>query len=247
MTIDIVFDHAEFVVIYKPAGIAVQNQAEQSGILPHICQQLGLKKLWLVHRLDKVTSGLLILAKNSSAAAEFGQLFANRLIEKYYLALSNQKPKKKQGTIVGNMKKVRDGKWMLTKDTSKPAITQFLSCSLVPGTRLFLLKPHTGKTHQIRVALKSLGSPIVGDLLYGKKDSQSEESAERTYLHAYALKFSFRGEGISLVCQPSVGELFTLPAFKEVVADYLQPWTISWPTLPSRLIQQPIEEPEIEL
>lgn len=247
MTIDIVFDHAEFVVINKPAGIAVQNQVEQSGILPHICQQLGLEKLWLVHRLDKITSGLLILAKTSNAAAEFGQLFANRQIEKYYLALSKQKPKKKQGTIVGNMKKVRDGKWMLTKETSKPAITQFFSNSLVPGTRLFLLKPHSGKTHQIRVAMKSLGSPIVGDLLYGKKDPQGEEGAERTYLHAFALKFNFRSEGISLVCQPSIGELFTLPVFKEAVASYLQPWEIAWPTLPARLIQQPSEEPEIEL
>ncbi|MFT5677365.1 MAG: tRNA pseudouridine32 synthase/23S rRNA pseudouridine746 synthase, partial [Paraglaciecola sp.] len=159
MTIDIVFDHPEFVVIDKPAGISVQNEAEQSGILPLICQQLGLDKLWLVHRLDKITSGLLILAKNSNAAAEFGRIFANRQIEKYYLALSKQKPKKKQGTVVGNMKKVRDGKWMLTQDASSPAITQFLSCSLLPGIRLFLLKPYTGKTHQIRVALKSLGSP----------------------------------------------------------------------------------------
>jgi tRNA pseudouridine32 synthase/23S rRNA pseudouridine746 synthase len=245
MTIDIVFDHPEFVVIDKPAGISVQNEAEQSGILPLICQQLGLDKLWLVHRLDKITSGLLILAKNSNAAAEFGRIFANRQIEKYYLALSKQKPKKKQGTVVGNMKKVRDGKWMLTQDVSSPAITQFLSCSLLPGIRLFLLKPYTGKTHQIRVALKSLGSPIIGDLLYGRKTLHSEEVTDRTYLHAYALRFCFQGEDVCLVCRPSVGELFIHSSFDETAAKYLQPWKLDWPKLPSRLYsKQPIQVPE---
>jgi tRNA pseudouridine32 synthase/23S rRNA pseudouridine746 synthase len=245
VTIDIVFDHAEFVVIDKPAGISVQNETEQSGILPLLCQQLGADKLWLVHRLDKITSGLLILAKNSNAATEFGRIFANRQIEKYYLALSQQKPKKKQGTVMGNMKKVRDGKWMLTQDTSNPAITQFLSCSLLPGIRLFLLKPYTGKTHQIRVALKSLGSPIIGDLQYGRKTSSDKETVVRTYLHAYALKFCFQGEDICLLCRPSVGELFTLSSFADAIVDYLEPWKLNWPKLPSRLIsKQPIEELE---
>jgi tRNA pseudouridine32 synthase/23S rRNA pseudouridine746 synthase len=235
VTVDILFDHPEFVVIDKPIGISVQNETEQSGILPLVCEQLELEKLWLVHRLDKITSGLLILAKNSSAAAEFGRIFENRQIEKYYLALSKQKPKKKQGTVIGNMKKVRDGKWMLTQETSSPAITQFFSCSLLPGTRLFLLRPYTGKTHQIRVALKSLGSPIIGDLLYARNTSPSEQTADRTYLHAYALKFCFRGEDICLHCRPSLGELFTLSFFDDVVTNYLQPWKLNWPKLPFRL------------
>ena len=104
--IDILFDHPDFVVVNKPSNISVQNEFHQSGLLPILCQQLKVEKLWLVHRLDKVTSGILILAKHSQAAAVFGQLFEQKQIEKYYLAISAKKPKKKQGTVKGGMKKV---------------------------------------------------------------------------------------------------------------------------------------------
>ncbi|AGH45684.1 pseudouridine synthase Rlu family protein [Paraglaciecola psychrophila 170] len=104
-SIEVLFDHPDFVVINKPNNIAVQNESHQSGILPILCQQLQVEKLWLVHRLDKVTSGILILAKHSQAAAIFGQLFEEKQIEKYYLAISSKKPKKKQGAIKGGMKK----------------------------------------------------------------------------------------------------------------------------------------------
>lgn len=230
--IDIVFNHPDFVVVNKPPGISVQNEAQQSGIIPIICSQLDLDKLWLVHRLDKVTSGLLILAKNSVAAGVFGSIFESRKIEKFYLALSAQKPKKKQGTIAGNMTKVRDGKWMLSKQTDSAAVSQFFSASLLPGIRLFLIKPHTGKTHQIRVALKSLGSPILGDNLYGGGGS------ERTYLHAFALRFSFKDESIELICPPTIGELFAHDAFAQRLPEYQQPWAWNWPKLPKGLVNQ---------
>ena len=230
--IDIVFEHPDFVVVNKPPGISVQNEAQQQGIIPIICKQLGFDKLWLVHRLDKVTSGLLILAKGSEAAAVFGGIFESRKIEKFYLALSAQKPKRKQGTIAGNMIKVRDGKWMLNKLTDSAAVSQFFSASLLPGIRLFLIKPHTGKTHQIRVALKSLSSPILGDKLYGGADS------ERTYLHAYALKFSYMDESIELVCPPTIGEFFVHSSFLKHLPEYQQPWTLNWPKLPTGIVNQ---------
>ncbi|MFT4994431.1 MAG: tRNA pseudouridine32 synthase/23S rRNA pseudouridine746 synthase [Paraglaciecola sp.] len=238
-TLDIVFDHPDFIVVNKPPGISVQNEAQQRGILPIICSQLGLDKLWLVHRLDKVTSGLLILAKNAEAAAVFGAIFESRKIEKFYLALSAQKPKKKQGTIAGNMKKVRDGKWMLSKQTDSAAVSQFFSTSVLPGVRLFLIKPHTGKTHQIRVALKSLGSPILGDILYGGGGSQ------RTYLHAYALRFLFKGEPIELLCPPTIGELFTHEALSQRLPEYHQPWAWNWPQLPKGIVNQKVLTPGV--
>ena len=135
------FDHPDFVVVNKPSNISVQNEFHQSGLLPILCQQLKVEKLWLVHRLDKVTSGILILAKHSQAAAVFGQLFEQKQIEKYYLAISAKKPKKKQGTVKGGMKKVRDGKWMLESSDTAVAISQFFSFSIYPGIRLFLVKP----------------------------------------------------------------------------------------------------------
>ena len=222
-SIDILFDHPDFVVVNKPIDISVQNEANQSGILPLLCQQLKLEQLWLVHRLDKVTSGILILAKHPQAAAIFGQLFEQKKIEKYYLAISKQKPKKKQGTIKGGMKKVRNGQWMLDNTDTKVAHTQFFSFSIFPGVRLFLVKPLTGKTHQIRVALKSLGSPILGDSVY------KAEKSDRVYLHAYCIRFKYKGQPITVCCQTTVGELFINKEFENTVKDLATPWLLPWP------------------
>jgi tRNA pseudouridine32 synthase / 23S rRNA pseudouridine746 synthase len=223
--IKIVFEHADFIIVDKPIGISVQDEASASGILPLLCQQTGLAKLYLVHRLDKVTSGLLILAKTQAAAAEFGKLFASRKIEKYYLALGSKKPKHKQGSIIGDMKKIRDGKWILTQEKSNPAITQFFSIGMGDGHRLFLLKPYSGKTHQLRVAMKSLGSPILGDTTYTAPDS------DRTYLHAFALRFNYQQHYIELVLPPSQGEHFSSAGFAQLLTTYMNPWTQAWPKL----------------
>jgi tRNA pseudouridine32 synthase/23S rRNA pseudouridine746 synthase len=203
----------------------VQNESHQSGILPILCQQLKVEQLWLVHRLDKITSGILILAKHSQAAAVFGHLFEQKQIEKYYLAISAKKPKKKQGTVKGGMKKVRDGKWMLDSSNTAAAISQFFSFSISPGLRLFLVKPLTGKTHQIRVALKSIGSPILGDDLY------KGESADRTYLHAYCIRFSYQQQPFCIICPPDKGEMFLSDNTKQQIANLTTPWTLAWPNI----------------
>ncbi len=221
--IEIVFEHQDFIVINKPPFIAVQNEVEQPGILPQLCAQLGVTKLWLVHRLDKVTSGLLILGKSERAAAEFGQMFAAHLVQKYYLAISSKKPKKKQGTVSGGMKKVRDGLWILNNSQVQRATTQFFSYGISPGLRLFVLKPLTGKTHQIRVTMKSLGSAILGDELY------KGDKAERTYLHAFALKFSYQQQNIELVCPPNVGTEFIAATTQAALAKLTTPWDLAWP------------------
>lgn len=223
-TIDIIFDHPDFIVINKPMGISVQNELDADGILPLITAQQSVAKYWLAHRLDKVTSGLLILAKHAEAASTLGKLFEARQIEKYYVALGTAKPKKKQGMVHGAMKKIRDGKWALNKDGAAVATTQFFSKSVSPGIRLYLLKPLTGKTHQLRVMMKSLGSPILGDSLYKGMEQ------DRTYLHAYCLRFTYQEQEISLCCPPNMGELFLAPSFQIALQDYVQPWLQNWPT-----------------
>jgi tRNA pseudouridine32 synthase/23S rRNA pseudouridine746 synthase len=224
-SIDVLFDHPDFIIVDKPSSISVQNESHQSGILPLLCQQLNVEKLWLVHRLDKITSGILILAKHSQAAAEFGQLFEQKKIEKYYLAISAKKPKKKQGAVKGGMKKVRDGKWMLDSSNTAVAISQFFSFSISSGLRLFLIKPLTGKTHQIRVALKSIGSPILGDDLY------KGESSDRTYLHAYCIRFSYQQQPFCIICPPNKGDLFISDDTKQQVANLTTPWALTWPSI----------------
>lgn len=202
MKLDIIYQTDDFIIIYKPCGLSVHKDQSEIGLTTLLAEQLGIPQVWLVHRLDKVTSGLLILALNAESTAEFFRLFSEHHIQKTYLALSNQKPKKKQGLIVGDMQKSRNGAWKLCQSKENPAITRFESVSCEPNLRLFILKPQTGKTHQLRVAMKSLGSPILGDLLYGK----NTENIDRTYLHAARLQFEFKGQSFDVFSPPKEGE-----------------------------------------
>ncbi|WP_178410563.1 TIGR01621 family pseudouridine synthase [uncultured Haemophilus sp.] len=202
MKLEIVYQTDDFIIIYKPCGLSVHKDQSEIGLTTLLAEQLDVPQVWLVHRLDKVTSGLLILALNAESAAEFFRLFSEHHVQKTYLALSNQKPKKKQGLIIGDMQKVRNGAWKLCQSKENPAITRFESVSCEPNLRLFILKPQTGKTHQLRVAMKSLGSPILGDALYGKKT----ENIDRTYLHAARLQFEFKGQTFDVFTLPKEGE-----------------------------------------
>lgn len=199
-TLNICFEHPDFVVINKPAGISVHKDEQAVGFTEQIAKQLGLEKVWLVHRLDKITSGLLILAKNKATAVAFYQLFKSHQVQKTYWALSDKKPKKKQGKIVGDMEKSRNGSWKLCHSKENPAITQFHSQAIAPNLRWFVLQPKTGKTHQLRVAMKSLGSAILGDSRYAGSPS------DRVYLHAYQLEFTYQGEAFCLQALPTSGQ-----------------------------------------
>ncbi|HEX5710447.1 MAG TPA: RNA pseudouridine synthase, partial [Sulfuricurvum sp.] len=105
-----------------------------------------------------------------------------------------------------------------------PAITQFISCALRTHERFFLIKPHTGKTHQIRVALKSLGSPIAGDERYAQADEAHKE--ERGYLHAYALRFFLNEEEFRFISPPHEGERFASSECKAQLDVWSQPWEL---------------------
>ena len=222
MKLDIIYQTDDFIIIYKPCGLSVHKDQSEIGLTTLLAEQLGIPQVWLVHRLDKVTSGLLILALNAESTAEFFRLFSEHHIQKTYLALSNQKPKKKQGLIVGDMQKSRNGAWKLCQSKENPAITRFESVSCEPNLRLFILKPQTGKTHQLRVAMKSLGSPILGDTLYGK----NTENIDRTYLHAARLQFEFKGQSFDVFSPPKEGEwwyrqgvMSQIQKFSSVLAD----------------------------
>jgi tRNA pseudouridine32 synthase/23S rRNA pseudouridine746 synthase len=218
---NLIFENENFVLLDKPAGLNFHSE-EQPGLVVRAQQQLNLAELYPVHRLDKMTSGLVLLAKTLTAAQAFQTLFEQRQIEKYYLAISTHKPKKKQGWIKGDMQPSRRGSWRLTTTMENPAITQFISASLAPNERVFLVKPHTGKTHQIRVALKSLGAPIAGDQRYQALEQAEQEA--RGYLHAYALRFELFGEHFAFVCPPNEGRRFVTEAFRLQCAAWNEPW-----------------------
>ncbi|MCF7529921.1 TIGR01621 family pseudouridine synthase [Neisseria lisongii] len=185
---EILLRHKDFVAINKPAGVAVHQEEGAVNLSQTLAQQLGVPQVWLLHRLDKPTSGVLLFALNREAAGELAAQFADKTMRKTYWALGDAKPLKKQGWVKGSMVKSRRSTWRLARSGGNQAVTYFNSFSLAPKLRLFVLQPHTGKTHQLRVALKSLGSPIIGDTLYGGTP------AARMFLHARELAFSHQGE-----------------------------------------------------
>lgn len=216
----IIFKNDLFIIAHKSAGVNFHSE-EEAGFVVQVSQHLGIP-LFPVHRLDKMTSGLVILAKDSETAAKFGKMFEKREIEKYYLAISMRKPKKKMGWVKGDMASARRGDYKLLTTMENPAITQFVSCALRTHERFFLIKPHTGKTHQIRVALKSLGSPIAGDERYAQADVARQE--ERGYLHAYALRFRLNDEAFEFVSPPDEGERFVSAECKAQLERWSHPW-----------------------
>jgi tRNA pseudouridine32 synthase/23S rRNA pseudouridine746 synthase len=222
---DLVASDPRFFVIDKHSGCSFHHQGDEPGLVESVRQQCGA--VWPVHRLDRMTSGLMLLARSPEVARQLSERLAAHQIDKLYLALSDQKPSKKQGLVQGDMQKGRGGAWRLCPTRVQPAITQFQSTSLAPGLRLFFLKPLSGKTHQLRVALKSLGAPIIGDPLY---HATVAPPPDRGYLHAWSLRFELDGEQLAFLAPPRHGELFISPTFQSLIAlPQWQPPALQWP------------------
>lgn len=223
---EVVDEQADFIIVSKSADVNFHDEGQLGeGLFSQIKSRLNVDELYPVHRLDKMTSGLLIVAKTKGAANEFQNLFSTHQIQKYYLALSDNKPTKKQGLIKGDMAKSRRGMWKLLRTNNTPAITQFFSYAIKPGIRAFIVKPHSGKTHQIRVALASIKASIIGDPLYSKSTS------DRGYLHAYAIQFSYQGKGFNYCLPPRTGQLFNDEEFNQWLASYKAPEQLKWPVV----------------
>lgn len=209
-----ILDHQdEFLIINKAPGVAVQGDPNAPSVLEYVRRDLQLAQLFPVHRLDMGTSGLVVAAKTQVANRVLSQAFQAHQVTKCYLAISAKKPQKKQGWVIGDMEKSRGGSYRLCRAKENPARTAFHSYPLENGQRLFVLRPFTGKTHQLRVALKSLGAPILGDERYGGA------LADRMYLHAWRLELEFGGRLFSYIAPPSPGELFGSPALQAVLQD----------------------------
>jgi tRNA pseudouridine32 synthase/23S rRNA pseudouridine746 synthase len=225
----VIDETADFVVVYKQPGVSFHCEDGEQGLFQSVKVTEDFAELYPVHRLDKMTSGLLLMAKTAAANKALSAEFAARQVQKYYLAISAKKPKKKQGLVKGDMEKARRGAWKLTSSTINPALTQFTSTALAEGRRLFLVKPHTGKTHQIRVALKSLGAPILGDDLYG--NSEKNRDADRAYLHAYALAFRLHEQEYLYTVMPREGRWFTDTSFLTAMDRFQDPVALQWPDI----------------
>jgi len=224
----IIEDHKDFLLISKHSDVGFHKEGESTGLVDMVRSDNGLKELYALHRLDKITSGLLLFAKSRDSARKLAAQFRKKIIRKYYLAVSDRKPKKKQGLVQGDMAKARRGSWRLLRTSEDPAITQFFSTSMGNKLQLFMLRPYTGKTHQVRVAMKSIGSPVLGDPLYHKKE---DAAPDRAYLHSYAISFTLYGRVYRFAHKPDSGRYFLDAAFLDAVKQYENPWELPWPKL----------------
>lgn len=214
MNISIVYEDDNLLVINKPSGLithpknADDNQDSVTGWLvekyPEI-KTVGEDPLrpGLVHRLDKDTSGLLIIAKTQDSFLYLKNLFQDRKIKKFYLALVHGKPKEPKGIIDAPMGRIGmkrttqlHGKKKLKDE--KTAVTEYSTLKNFRNFTLLEVSPHTGRTHQIRVHLKSIGTPVAGDPLYGHKNQNGPKEPSRLFLHAYKLQF-ISPDGKSLI------------------------------------------------
>lgn len=223
----LVAENDHFVVVNKHAGINFHSEDGEFGVVVAV-EKFLKQKLFSVHRLDKMTSGLLLLAKSSHVANGLSELFKTQQIQKYYLAISDKKPKKSQGLIKGGMEKSRRSMWKLTRGQDNLAITQFFSYSLGDGKRLFVVKPKTGKTHQIRVALKSVGSAIIGDPIYAAEEAYRYD---RGYLHAYQIQFTYAEHVFNFIDLPDTGTEFLSEVCQTKLSTLTDCSLLKWPKI----------------
>jgi len=202
--LDVLFENEDLLVVNKPAGMVVHPAAgHASGTLvnavlgydPDMEGIGGEERPGLVHRLDKETSGLILLAKNERAHRWLQDQFRLRKVEKTYLALVDGKPPTPTGRVeayIGRDPSHRKKMAIVSESRGREAISEYKTIESFPRHTLLEFHPLTGRTHQIRLHCEFLGCPIVGDQIYGKK--KSTINIHRHFLHAYRLKIVLPGE-----------------------------------------------------
>ncbi|MFC1482994.1 RluA family pseudouridine synthase [Candidatus Margulisiibacteriota bacterium] len=197
--LDIVYEDKYIAAINKPAGLVVHPAAgNRTGTLVNalmyhfkkLSNKYSKERLGIIHRLDKDTSGIVLIAKTNQAHAEMSKLFKERKVKKTYYALVKGNVKNDEGTIdkpIGrdprNRKKMKA--ITNTKYKSRTAITNYKVVKRYNSATLLKINPITGRTHQIRVHLAYIGHPIIGDLIYNPKTSN-----KGLHLHAKSISFT---------------------------------------------------------
>jgi len=199
----ILFENDDCLVINKPSGLLVHaseawNYAPDTTLVDWLSQHApgvllvgdSPERPGIVHRLDKETSGVMVIAKTQPAFEYFKKLFQERAIKKTYLAIVFGVPKEKKGVINAAIS-IKDGTTRRTVFKGKmkrEAVTDYELAEAFGGFSLIRAFPHTGRTHQIRVHLASIGHPITGDTFYGRARAKQPEWAPRVMLHAFSLE-----------------------------------------------------------
>jgi 23S rRNA pseudouridine1911/1915/1917 synthase len=221
--LDIVYEDSDLAVINKPAGMMVhagagatddaRNRGTLVNALLHHFGNLsnvgGELRPGIVHRLDKDTSGLIVVAKNDETHRRLAEKFARREMKKTYIALVHGWLKQDRGTVSASISRdaIRRTRMTTRRSGGREAVTHYEMERRVDSKlgkfSLLRIRIDTGRTHQIRVHLSSLGHPVVGDALYGAPRVLQGPALDRNFLHAQSLEFAHprTGEKLSLSCQ----------------------------------------------
>ncbi|MBK8135128.1 MAG: RluA family pseudouridine synthase [Chloroflexi bacterium] len=204
MSLEVLYEDAQLAVLNKPAGLVVHPGAGiDSGTLangllaryPELAGMKGQRRQGIVHRLDKYTSGVLVIARTETALNGLMQQFQSRTVEKRYIALLEAAPSPALGRI--DQPIARDPSErikMAVIRTGRPSVTEYQTLEVYPnGMALVSIRLLTGRTHQIRVHFAHLGCPVVGDTTYGLRKQRVKLG--RTFLHAAVLAFDHPGSG----------------------------------------------------
>jgi len=212
--INIAYENDDFLAINKPANLSVHNDINLNQDRTLVDLLIGNKiklssigapiRPGIVHRLDKDTSGIVLIAKNDKAHVELSSLFSDKKITKTYLCLVQNVPKTQKGTINSPIKRHHEERTKMTISSqfdAKPAVTHFeiLQNYKFLDTYYSLLKVNieTGRTHQIRVHMQAIDHPIVADQKYGNQKTNQDFKKiglNRQFLHAASLEFEFKKE-----------------------------------------------------
>jgi 23S rRNA pseudouridine955/2504/2580 synthase len=212
----VLYEDEEVLVLNKPAGLAVQGGTKT---VKHIDRLLsawgeGMERPRLTHRLDRDTSGVLVLGRSPAAAARLSGAFAKRRVEKIYWAVVAGEPRPAQGTIEMPLLKSGVGDRELVRPAdpkelgAEAAETDYLTISRAGSRATWLaLRPHTGRTHQLRAHMKAVGHPILGDPKYGDETSAALSGGLKLQLHARRLTLPHPSSGQLILEAPISPEL----------------------------------------
>ncbi len=195
----VIYQDADIIVVDKPPGLTVHPAPGHPGgtlvnallaAVPDLQGISGTLRPGIVHRLDKDTSGLIVVAKNDRAMRALQAQLKERRVTKTYLALVEGVPELRQGQIEAPLgRHPKNRKKQAVVAGGREAITKYRVREVIGGRALLEVEPVTGRTHQIRVHLAAIGHPIVGDVVYGKRS----DAVGRQFLHAARLGFTMPG------------------------------------------------------